>query len=216
MNMKYMVDERGKIKVITDKGIFIDTKKQYTKNTDTILYLENMLESIEEKIKFLTKRIGELNNSIKNKTRIFRYINISLILLMFVLLALGIATVTKLFLFITILSIPLASIIKKIENIIIEKDKNKRNYFKEKVQEEICKINKINKRINTLQQENIIIEPKLINTPIDVKELEDYMIDSSDYFIDSYLINKRVEEMTRNMPKVKKKTRKKTNFEYEI
>jgi len=216
MNMKYMVDERGKIKVITDKGIFIDTKKQYTKNTDTILYLENMLENIEEKIKFLTKRIGELNNSIKNKTRIFRYINISLILLMFVLLALGIATVTKLFLFITILSIPLASIIKKIENIIIEKDKNKRNYFKEKVQEEICKINKINKRINTLQQENIIIEPKLINTPIDVKELEDYMIDSSDYFIDSYLINKRVEEMTRNMPKVKKKTRKKTNFEYEI
>lgn len=216
MNQKYMINENGIVTVVTNDGTIIERKEPYTESTTTILSLENLAESIESKINYLEKRISDLNNSIRHKIKIIRYANILLTLSTFVLLILGVAFVSKLFLILILSSIPIAIIIKKIENIIIEKDKTQRNSYNKRIQEEVSRLNKINRRINSLPKEKIAIVETKINVYNEVKSLDNNNIDASDYFVENYLINKRTEEMSKNMPKVKKKIKTINNTEYDF
>ena len=216
MNKQYIVDIDGKVLVITDQNELVERNDIYTENINTILSLENLSELLSDKIHLFEKRINELNNSIRTKNKTMRLLNISLILLSFILIIIGIAVSEKLSLIVSISIIPLSVIIKKIEDLIVDKDKKTRNKYQKKLQEETHKKNKIEKRINSLPKEKATIEEEKINTYIDIKPIENYNIDTSDYFIEKYLIDKRVEQMTQGKKKVKKKTNTGNNLEYEI
>lgn len=215
MNKQYMVDEEGRLTIIKDNGEIV-TREFYTNVTDNILCLENVIETLENQMKYFSKQISKLNNSIKSKLKIIRYLDISLILLIFALLILGIATYSKLYLIIAAISIPVASIIKKIENNIINKEKIERDIYKQKASEREKQINKINKKIHFLTEKQEIINAKQINEPIEISPTEEYIIDPSNYFVESYLIARRTHEISKKQIKIKKKIKSRNTLEYEL
>lgn len=215
MNKKYIVDLEGIVTVVTDTGETIERKDKYTETTDTILSLENLSESLGNKVHLFERRLNELNNKIRNESKIMRILNIALILLTFALLILSASISTKLFLSLIVISIPLEIIIGIVEKNIIKKDKEKRNYCSKHIAEVQHRIDKIQKRIEELSKNKT---PKETNhTFTEIKPISEYYnIDASDYFVENYLIEERAKEMSKGKKKVKKKPKTKNNIEYEL
>ena len=77
MNKQYMVDEKGSLTIIKDNGEIV-SGDVYTNQIENILCLENIIEHLETQTKYFSQKTSKINNSIKNKLKIIRYINITI------------------------------------------------------------------------------------------------------------------------------------------
>lgn len=205
MNKKYIVTPEGKVTVVTDTGEKIDKKDKYTKNTDEILSLENVVELIENKVNNLKKYLKETKIKIKdNKSTIitmpiFFLVSLGLVSLvtnsLVLTTGLGFAFVVGGIIFLT------PEVIK-----LIKGKKNIKEY-EEKISGESHRINKITKRINTLSEDKTPVRAEKVNKLIDVKTISNFNFDASDYFIEQYQADKNNKSLTKGHPKVRKLTK---------
>ena len=215
MNKKYIVDSEGAVTVITDSGETIERKDKYSETTDTILSLENLSESLRNKLRIFERRLNELNNKIRSESKTMRILNILLILLVLSLLIICSSISTKLSLLLLGTSIPLGVVIGIVEKTIIKKDEDKKVYCSKRISEGNHQIEKIQKRIVELSKNK---NPKETDhTFTEIKPISTYYkITPSDYFVENYLIEERAKEMTKEKKKVKKKTKTRNVIEYEF
>lgn len=204
MNTKYHVDSERKVTVLTNENQILD-KGIHTKNTEEILSLENYAESTERKIRIGEKRINEINNQMRNRKKNFRKLNIIATISSLILLTLSATIEINMILIIIAISMLFTpNITIAIDKLLAKKDNEKKEYCTKRVIDEKIKFNKIKEKIDILSKDKTKDENVKINTFIEVKPIERNEIDSEDYFISNYKIEKRAREMTAQMPKTKK------------
>ena len=204
MNKKYSINEEGIVSVLTDNGEIIREEK-FNKNTEEILALENVIESLNNKTNWFNQEIINLKDKIKyNMLFMISQIIISVFLiLIFNLLSLNLITLNSL-LIIGLTEIFLISTIA----MKILKYENKIEKYNKKINHINSIINKANKKINNLSVNNTKTKIEKTNEYQDVKVIYEYNFDSNDYFINKYNIDKRTQEFTNPKSKVRKLTKK--------
>ena len=212
MNTQYKVDEEGNVKVIKENNEVINHGKYY-KNTQEILSLENYSETVQTKIDNIDKYIKELSNKIHKKNKLNRTLNISLTIIITLFLITSIVIDITSFLIILASIIPISLVVGIIENKLLTKDREEIKYYNQRFKEENHILNKIKNKINSLKQYKTKV--KYSSDYQMIPPIKNYNLDSGDYFIEKYQLEKRVREMTND--KQKKLTRNiNTNNLYKI
>ena len=213
MNKKYKVDIESNITIL-DGEKEIQKKEKYTNNTDEILSLENIAIEIENKIYKLKDNLNELiEETIDNKNNIITLSLMFICCLIVTLLSSKTLFLIKMFSELGIIVSAISTIIiikKQIKNIKEIKIRTQR------IEEEINRKTRVNKRIEILSKNKIITLPKKINEYIEIKPIYDFKFTPTDYFVENYQIEKRAKEMTNSKKKIKKRTNKYKNEEYKI
>lgn len=200
MNKKYTVGEDGNVIVITTEGETIE-KGIYTKNTDEILSLENAAESINTTINIFKNRLEEHRTNKKIKKQLMIIIPVPLILFVIFEALLGSLSIAGTVGLICMPAYLLAEIINLISYL---KSNKKEQIYNKKIIEGTQRVNKINKRIDTLSQDKTQVERNSNVMFTEIKSIYDFNFDPTDYFIERYQIDKRSKEMSKGHKKVKK------------
>jgi len=210
MNIKYKTDSDGNLVVINENGELIVREDKYTKNTDLILSLENIIKLLEKKSNYFRERQDEIKTEYKNNQKnIIIYTIVSFLSISFLILIYSIFSITILNILMSIFLCSYISTLIPDILILLKNNKELKEYTK-KINIENHKIKKINKRIDMLsnnanaikkQTDNHINIDK-VNDYIEVKNIPNYY-DASDYFIMNYTINKynKTKEKTRKLTK---------------
>ena len=200
MNKQYIVDENDNVKIITEADKKIDFGK-YTIHTDKILSLENFSEETSQKINSLDNRIKEITKKIRNKNKFNRTFNITATIIITILLIISSLITTNIFLLVLTSIIPLSIIIGIVENKILIKDKKEEKYYIQKRNEQTHRLDKIKSKIKILKEDKTPAKLDNINCCIDIKQIENHNIDSIDYFVEKYKLEKRIRETKTEKPK---------------
>ena len=163
-------------------------------------FLENYSKETKKKINNIEKTIKGLSNKIHKKNKLNRTLNIALTIIITLLLLVSATINITLFLTTLISIIPISLIVGIIENKILTKDREEIKYYNQRHKEETHILNKIE---------------ALIKKKTNTNNINSYNLDSVDYFIEKYQIEKRVREMTKDKPK-KLIRKKNTNNLYKI
>lgn len=206
MNEQFLVDQEGNVKVITTDNQIIDYGKG-NRFTEEILSLENYQEQTKQKIDYFNEKTKEFSNKIYQKNKNNRTFNIimTIIITSLLIISATINITATLILFLSI--IPLAIVIEIIENKLLSKDREENKFYNQRSKEEIHRLNKIKSKIERLKKDKTPINSNNRNKYKNVLPINNYNLDSKDYFIENYQIEKRCREMTKSKPK--KLTRKK-------
>lgn len=206
MNEQFLVDHEGNVKVKTKDNQIIEYGKG-NKFIEEILSLENYQEQTQQKIDYFNEKVKEFSNKIYKKNKKNRTFNIIITIIMTTLLIFSAAVniTTALIIFLSI--IPLSIIIDTIENKLLSKDKEENKFYSQRSKEEIYKLNKIKSKIEILKKDKTQINASNQTKYKNVLPIDNYNLNSEDYFIENYQIEKRTREMIKNSPK--KLTRKK-------
>lgn len=213
MNIKYKVNSENEITILTEETE-IERKEKYTSTTEEILSLENTKTLLETKINNLKNNLIEIQEeNTDNKNNL---ITLLLILICCVIVSL-LSTKT---LFLTKIISDLG-IVFSILSIIVNtkkylKNKKEINIQEKRINEEINRKDRVNKRIEVLSKSKTISIPKKLNEYIEIKPIYDFRFTLTDYFIENYQIEKRIKEMTKGKKKVKKRTNEFNNEEYKF
>lgn len=204
MNKKYKVDEESNIIILTEEKE-IQTKEKYTNNKDEIFSLKNASIALEIKI----SRLKDNLNKLKEKT-IDSQNNLTTLLLIIVcstivslLLEKNLFLIKIFFKSVLIFSV-LSTIVLLRKYIKLKKEIKK---SQKRIDEEINRKNRVNKRIEILSKNKTLTIPEKLNEYIEIKPIYDFKFTPTDYFIENYQIEKRAKEMTKS----KKKTKTRTN-----
>lgn len=220
MNKEYIVDSDGTVTVVTDNGKTYTREDKYTESTDMILSLENLAEEIENDVQVLVKCSNELCQSIQKKDRTIKLLNLKLVLFMIAFFYLAGAISTNLLSSSLLCSMPLWVIIGIVEDRIIEKEKQKRNYCVKQFREKCRRAQRVRRKIDELSRNKVQKKSNCNNfteiKPISKYTIDEYTLDASDYFVEKYLIDKRAKEMIKGKKLVKKKTKSKKKLEYDF
>ena len=204
MNKKYMVDLEGKVTVVTDEGEIIE-RDNYTKYTDEILSLENVVESLETKINIFKDRLKQHQSNKQNRKMEMIIIPITVLALTVAVLLLSqsleVAGLMGL------IGIPVCLLYETISVISYFKSNNKEKVCAQRIKEELHRVEKIKKRINMFSKNKAIEVPTETNKFIDVKSIYDFNFDPSDYFIEKYQIDKTTKQMSKGHVKTRKLTK---------
>lgn len=204
MNKKYIINEEGIVTVKTDKEEIIKRIDKYNKNTAEILALENVIESLNNKISWFDKEIIDLKNKINHNVffMIAQFILSLLLILILNLFMTNLITLNSLL----ILGLIEISLISTITSKTI-KHKNKIKKYNKKIKHINHIIKKANKKIETLSKDKTPVEIEKVNEYQEVSNIYDYNFDASDYFIHRYNIDKRTQEFNNSNKKVRKLTK---------
>ena len=204
MNKKYIINEEGIVTVKTDKEEIIKRIDKYNKNTSEILALENVIESLNNKISWFDKEIIDLENKINHNVffMIAQFILSLLLILILNLFMTNLITLNSLLM----LGLIEISLISTITSKTI-KHKNKIEKYNKKIKHINHIIKKANKKIETLSKDKTPVEIEKVNEYQEVSNIYDYNFDASDYFIHRYNIDKRTQEFNNSNKKVRKLTK---------
>lgn len=179
------------------------------KNTQTkenkdnrILALENYCEEIQSKINHIDKIIKELSNKIHRKTKFNRKLNIILTIIITLFLTTSLIIDITLFLTTLISIIPISLIIGVIENKLLTKDRKEIEYYNQKYKEKNHILDKTKNKLERIKQ----TKTNYVSNNNKASISNNYNLDSCDYFIEKYQLEKRIREITKN--KTKKRIRK--------
>lgn len=205
MNKQYLVDQEGNVKIITNTNQILEYSNA-NRYIGEILSLENYQEQTNKKINYFDKLVKEFSNKIHKKKKNHRTFNIilSIILTLLLITSALINMIACLIIFLSI--IPLSIIIEVIENKLLSKDREENQFYTQRSKEESYRLDKIKSKIEALKKDKNKIKTNNPSKYIDVLPIEKHNLDSEDYFIENYQIEKRTREMTKSTPK--KLTRK--------
>lgn len=216
MNKQYKVDPEGNMIVVTDTGKVIYREDKHTKNTDEILSLENVVESLEKKKDYFKDELDilkkEHNNNIKS---ISSYTPICFLVGVFLIIIYKSFSLNILLIFLSSLTAAfIATFIPDILKLINDNNEIKKHH--QKINIESHRLKKIKKRIDALTKDTTPSKEERTDNKrttdfIDVKPISNYY-DASDYFIMNYIIDKK----TKNENPSKKKVRKLTKEDKQI
>ena len=198
MNKQYIVDEKGNVKIRNNE----DNEIEYGKANifiSEILSLENYQEQTQQKIEYFNEKIKEFSKNIHIKNKNNRTFNIMITIIITTLLIISAAININIALIVFLSIIPLSIIIETIENKLLSKNREENHYYTQRLNEETYKLNKIKSKIERLKKDKRITAST--KKYIDVLPINTYNLNSEDYFIESYQIEKRAREMTKAEPK---------------
>lgn len=219
MNKSYIVDNENNVTVINNLGFSSKRDDKYTQNTPQILSLENLSETLQLKIKNLTTSLNE----VKSKTKTMKILLpiLTIVTIISLILVTGIIPIGIDLLSIPLCLIPITIVLEMAQIVALIKNNLKTKELNKKISHESIILKKTKKQIERLSKSQTPGETKK-NKIIDIAPTYNYNFNTTDYFIENYLITKRAEEMTKaknkakKLTKAKKTTPKQTNTEFII